>query len=327
MLPRFPILVGPTAGGKTDLAIAVALEFASERGAGEGGPGGSAAVGAEVVTADSIQIYRGLDIGSAKPTPAERRGVPHHLLDIADPLDRFSVSDWLALAERTISEIRARGNLPVVVGGTHLYVKALLEGLFQGPDPDPALRARLQRMDPAARRAELERVDPAAAMKIHPNDERRTVRALEVYHQTGRPISEHQRQWDAGRARPDAVLVGLDWPPEAINRRINARVRLMVERGLVEEARALWQSGLLGPQAREALGYKQLIDHFESRATLAEAVEQIKIETRRFAKNQRTWLRRLRTTAGSVWIDAGTVPPEEWPGIVLRACRAPAPPG
>jgi len=161
-------------------------------------------------------------------------------------------------------------------------------------------------MTQAERRAELERVDPSAAQRIHPNDERRTCRALEVYRQTGTPISELQRQWDRERRlRPEAegaVLVGLDWPAELINRRINARVREMMERGLLEETRGLWEAGRLGPQAREALGYKQLLAHLEGRWSLAEAVEQIKIETRRFAKNQRTWLRRLRTTPGSVWI-------------------------
>jgi tRNA dimethylallyltransferase len=209
----------------------------------------------------------------------------------------------------------------VVVGGTHLYIKAFLEGLFEGPEPDPALRDSLRARGLPALRAELERVDPPAAARIHPADERRTVRALEVFRQTGRPITEHQRQWDRAGARADCVLVGLDWAPEALNPRINARVKSMMERGLLEEVRVLWQGRRLGTQSCEALGYKQLIGHLEGRTTLDEAVEQIKIETRRLAKNQRTWLRRLRSIKGSRWIDAAAVPRERWAGLIIDACH------
>ena len=291
MLPRFPVIVGPTAGGKSTLAVRLSQRL-SELGMPPG----------EVIAADSMQVYRGMDIGTAKPTVAERAGVAHHLIDLVDPSESFSVDRWLKLAEPLIDDLRARGRTPIVVGGTHFYVKALLEGLFEGPQADPALRAAMAARPPAELRAELERADPAAAARIHPNDSRRTVRALEVLRLTGRPISEHQEQWDRGRARPDAVLVGLDWAPADINRRINARVRDMEARGLVAEARGLWEAGRLGPQAREALGYKQLIECFEGRVGAADAIERIKIETRRFAKNQRTWLRRLRTTPGGVWV-------------------------
>jgi tRNA dimethylallyltransferase len=263
-------------------------------------------------------VYKGLDIGSGKATPEERRGIPHHLIDIAEPTETFSVQQWLDAAERAIDDIKQRGAIPIVVGGTHLYIKAFLEGLFEGPDPDPVLRARLASLPADERRRELERIDPDAASRIHPNDDRRTIRALEVHRLTGTPISALQRQWDQGRTRRNTLLVGLDWPTDEINRRINARVKQMVERGLIAEARALWQSDRLGPTSREALGYKQLIDHFEGRSTLDDAVEQIKIETRRFAKNQRTWLRRLRTTPGSLWIDAASKTPDEWPNHVLE---------
>lgn len=329
-IPKFPIIVGPTAGGKSALAVAIAHAVAASSptlgGSGEGGSvncgvGGVEGVGgAEILTADAIQIYRGLDIGSAKPTLAEREGIPHHLIDLVDPTERFSVDTWLALAERTIADVRARGNLPVVVGGTHLYVKALLDGLFDGPEPDEALRAALTAMDPHERRREFERVDPAAAARIHPNDVRRTVRALEVFRLTGTPLSEHQQQWDQGRTRHDCLLIGLDWEIEGeggINRRINARVKQMIERGLVEEARNLHARGVLGVQAREALGYKQLIEHFEGRCSLDDAIEAIKIETRRFAKNQRTWLRRLRTTPGSMWIEGAKLPSGEVVAAIL----------
>ncbi|GIK18780.1 MAG: tRNA dimethylallyltransferase [Phycisphaerales bacterium] len=294
----FPVIVGPTASGKSALAVEVALALEG-RGMARG----------EVVSADAFQVYRCMDVGTAKPTPAERRGVVHHLIDIVEPDDPepFTLHRWLALANSRIDELRSRGITPIVVGGTHLYIKALLDGLFEGPGEDAALRAELRAMDPAARRRELERVDPAAAARIHPNDERRSIRALEVFRLTGRPITEHQSQWDRA-PRPDALLVGVEWPTEALNRRINARVKAMMQRGLLDEVRAL--APRLGPQAREALGYKQLLAHLEGRATLDEAVEAIKIETRRFAKNQRTWLRRLREIPGSIRLTADeAVPP------------------
>ncbi|MFI4898043.1 MAG: tRNA (adenosine(37)-N6)-dimethylallyltransferase MiaA [Phycisphaerales bacterium JB059] len=296
---RFPVICGPTAGGKTALAVALAQALARA-----GRP-------AEVVSADAYLIYKGLDIGTGKPTTEERAGIPHHLIDIVEPTERFSAHDWLRAAEHAIDDIRGRAALPIVVGGTHLYIQSILHGMFEGPPPDEALRDELRAIPAPERRAELERVDPDAAARIHPSDERRTVRALEVFRQTGTPISELQTQWAGAQPdRSDRVLVGLSWETEAINRRINARVRAMVERGLVEEARGLWASGRLGPQAGEALGYKQLVDHFEGRASLEEAIERIKIETRRFAKNQRTWLRRLRAHPGSVWVDAPSSPPE-----------------
>jgi tRNA dimethylallyltransferase len=297
--PTFPVLIGPTAGGKTRLAVDLCLALSAR-----GTP-------AEVVTADSMQVYRGMNIGTAKPTLEERRGVPHHLLDLVEPTHTFTVDQWLKHAEACIASLRARGVVPVVVGGTNLYVKALLEGLFDGPAADEALRAELTSMDPHERRRELERADPAAAARIHFNDVRRTVRALEVHRLTGKPISDHQKQWGDGSGadsavRPDALVVGLDWPTEEINKRINARVAQMIEQGLIAEARALHASGRLGPQAREALGYKQLIEAFEaggSPAAIEDAVERIKIETRRFAKNQRTWLKRFRTVPGSIWLE------------------------
>jgi tRNA dimethylallyltransferase len=313
MLPqRYPIIVGPTAGGKTALAVEVAVRINESAGR----------AAAEVVSADSMLIYKGLDIGAAKPTLDERQGIPHHLIDLVEPTQRFTIHDWLKLAHQTIADIQSRGSVPIVVGGTHLYIKALLEGMFEGPGEDQVLRAQLRAMEPAAIRAELERVDPAAAARLHPNDLRRSIRALEVFRLTGTPISRLQRQWDAEQDdRPaDHLLIGLAWPSEVLNGRINARVKKMIEQGLVEEAFNLWQANKLGPQAREALGYKQLNPLFERKITLNQAIEDIKIETRRFAKNQRTWMRRLRTTPGSVWIDAAATPAQQWPDIVLEAC-------
>lgn len=303
-----PVIVGPTAGGKSSLAIDLALALRSR------------GVPSEVLSADAIQVYRGLDIGSGKATREEMRAVPHRLLDIVEPTERFSVEEWLRRCEEAIGAVRAQGGVPIVVGGTHFYVKALLEGLFEGPSGDPGLRTTLSAMDPDARHAELRRVDPVSAARIHRNDEKRVVRALEVFRLTGEPISRLQRQWDADSVRADAMLVGLEWSSESINRRINARVRRMVEQGFVDEVRSLLERNALGPTAREALGYKQIAAALEAGGTrelLDEAIERTKIETRRFAKNQRTWLRRLKTTPGSVWIDADATPADAWAGMVL----------
>ncbi|MGP1347432.1 MAG: tRNA (adenosine(37)-N6)-dimethylallyltransferase MiaA, partial [Phycisphaerales bacterium] len=243
MLPAFPVIVGPTGGGKSALALALAGRVRRERG-----------VVAEIVSADSMQVYRGMDIGTAKATRAERDEVVHHLIDIVEPEESFGVDRWLGLCERAIEGIRARGGVPIVIGGTHFYVKALLEGLFEGPSADAGVRAELEAMDAEARWALLREVDPPTAERVHRNDVRRVVRALEVHRLTGRAISEQQEQWDRGGRRGDAFIVGLEWSTEAINRRINARVRRMVADGLVEEVRGLVRGGRLGVQAREALG-------------------------------------------------------------------------
>lgn len=260
-----------------------------------------------------------MDIGTGKPTPGEQARVRHHLVDIAEPDQPFTVDDWLVAAEHAIAAIRARGHRPIVVGGTHLYAQALLFGLFRGPDPDPALRAALTTMDPVARRAELERVDPAAAARIHPADTRRTVRALEVFRQTGTPISAFQQQWSPGGARADALVVRLDWPVADINARINARVRAFMAAGFLDEVSALWSARRLGPQAAQAIGYRQLVDHLEGRVSLDDAVERTKIETRALAKAQRTWLKRFAALPRTVTIAAGGTPAERWAALVLDA--------
>ena len=301
--PATILLVGPTASGKSALALALAQRCS-----------------VEIVSADSMQVYRRMDVGTAKPRPEERAAVPHHLIDIVEPTDAFSVRDWLGRADAVIGDIASRQRTPVVVGGTHLYAKAFLEGLFEAP-ADPDVRAELAAREPASNRADLERVDPAAAQRIHPNDRRRTVRALEVHRITGMPISDLQSQWDAGRHRVGTTLVALEWRNEPLARRINARVKRMVERGLVEEVRGLWHADQLGRTAREAVGYKQLIDHFEGRASLAGAIEQIKVDTRRLAKNQRTWLRRLRTTPGAIYLDAESLGSDP-AGAVERIIKA-----
>ncbi len=289
-----PIVCGPTAGGKSELALRVARALKAR------------GVKTAILAADAFQVYKGLDIASAKPTHDERAEVEHLLLDLVPASERFNSSDWLEHAQRAIADCRARNVLPIVVGGTHLYVKLLVDGMFEGPAANEQLRNELRAMGLPALREELQRTDPAAATRIHPNDERRTIRAIEVFRLTGKPISDLQNQWDGvdeiGRVTigNEAVPEGrrtyhlflLDWPNEPINRRINARVKQMMERGMLEETRSL--RAQLGPTAREALGTKQLLAHLEGKYPLEEAVERIKIETRRFAKNQRTWLKRLR---------------------------------
>jgi tRNA dimethylallyltransferase len=314
---RIPVIAGPTAGGKSGLAIEVALEF-ERRGLGRG----------EIVSCDSVQVYRGLDIGSGKPPPAERRGVAHHLIDVAEPGEPFTVRRWLDLALAALADIASRGRPVIVAGGTHLYVKSLLGGLIEGPGADPALRRSLSSLTREERRAELERIDPAAAARIHPADDRRTIRALEVHRLTGRPISSRQVQWKAGDGTSGSgatgrfLLVILDWPTHAINRRINARVAGMIAAGLVEEARALMDSGRLVGEPARALGYRQVASHLRGECSLADAVEAVKIQTRRYAKNQRTWLRRMRTEYDSLVLTGGEVPLVASAQCVVDACLA-----
>lgn len=289
-LPKTIIIVGPTAGGKTELAIQLANLLPQ---------------GGECICADSMQIYKGMDIGTAKPTAEERARAPHHLLDMIEPsADGFTVDAWLRLATQTIGAIAERGRVPIVVGGTNLYIQALLEGMLDGPEPDADLRAKLEAKTQADLRSRLEEVDPAAAARIHANDRKRTIRAVEVFELTGQPISALQQQWKQQYGRSEIFVLGLDYEVAAINRRINARVKAMFEQGLRTEAQQLFDRGDLGRQAREALGYAQLFDVFEGRVTEADAFEQIKILTRRYARKQRTWLKRFRQHRPCLWIQA-----------------------
>jgi len=291
-----PILVlGTTASGKSDLAMALAT---------------SLEVAGECVSADSMQVYRGLDIGTAKPTPAERAAIPHHLIDVADPHDfdrDFTVADWLAAARSAIAGIESRGRVPIVVGGTHLYLQALLQGLFEGPAIDPELRAELERTPQAELRAELQRADPDAAARIHPADRRRTLRAVEVHRQTGTPLSTLQTQWaSTGTDLAErAVVVVIERETAATNARINRRVRTMLEAGWLDEVEGLLATGPLHRQAAEAVGYRELGEALAGDRTLDDAAEAIKIRTRRYAKQQRTWLKRFRSRPGAIRIEAG----------------------
>ena len=281
------LILGPTAGGKTTLSISLANEL----------PGGG-----ECIIADSMQIYRGMDIGTAKPTNDEQSQAIHHLIDIADPNDDgFTVETWLTKAEQSIEDIRRRGKWPIVVGGTNLYVQSLLFGLFDGPECDQEKREILNSLSNPELQARLHSLDPEATERIHINDTRRLVRAIEVCEATGEPLSSLQSQWGKPTPREDALLIGLTWPVKTINRRINSRVRTMFDDGLIKEVTSLQDQ--LGRQASEALGYKQLLTHVRGECTLDEAKERIKVLTRRYAKQQRTWLRRFQAIPSAHFID------------------------
>jgi tRNA dimethylallyltransferase len=246
-----------------------------------------------------MKVYRRMDIGTAKPSPQVRAQCPHHLIDVAEPFEEFSVARYVELATQAMADIQRKGKPVFVVGGTVLYLKALTEGLFEGPGADSAVRARLHERagteGPAALHDQLRTVDPKAASRIHPNDLKRIVRALEVFELAGKPISELQAQWDREPPEECFVIIGLRRSREDQNHRTNSRVRRMIDAGLVDEVKSLLaEPKPLSRTARQAVGYAQIIVHLDGRISLADAVELIKINTRQFAKSQRTWLRRIR---------------------------------
>ena len=281
---RVIAILGCTASGKGSAARALA-----------------ARIGAEIVSIDSMKVYRRMDIGTAKPSVEQRGEIPHHLIDVAEPWEAFSAARFVELADAAVEGIHARGKPAIAVGGTILYFKCFYEGMFAGPSADPEFRARIRARAESeglcALHDELRQVDPEAAMRIHRNDLRRIERALEIHHLTGTPISKLQKQWDqSALRRPDWkwTLLGLRREKEIASRRINERVRKMVAAGLVEEARSIWSDPRgVSDQASRAVGYAELFEHFEGRLTLDEAIERIKINSRRLAKQQRTWLKRL----------------------------------
>ena len=289
MMRPIILILGPTAGGKTSLAISLANQLDG---------------GGECICADSMQIYKNMNIGTAKPTQEEQAQAIHHLVNIVDPSeDGFTVESWLTRAEQAIEDIRARGKWPIVVGGTNLYVQSLLFGLFDGPDCDQEKRDALNAEPNTLLQERLHALDPEAAERIHINDKRRLIRAIEVCEATGYPLSSLQSQWGKPMPREDAIMIGLTWPVKTINRRINARVRAMFDEGFLDEVNLL--QGTLGKQASEALGYKQLLAHIRGECTLEEAKERVKILTRRYAKQQRTWLRRFQVLPSAHFIDMG----------------------
>ncbi len=282
------IIAGPTAVGKTDASLLLARES-----------------GAEIVSADSMQIYRGMDIGTAKPAPEQRKLVYHHMIDIVDPVQPYSVGDYLRDARAAIDGILASGGVPLVVGGTGLYIRALTRGLFHGPPADLDLRERLLRRESEGPSgilySDLVKADPEAAVKIHPNDLRRTVRALEVYYLRDRKMSEFQRE-HAFQERPYQFrIVFLVRSRSELYRRIEQRIDRMLDGGLEAEVRGLMNRGYDRTlPSMQGLGYRQFIDHFLGRTTREEAIALLKRDTKRYAKRQFTWFRR---EPGVVWVD------------------------
>ena len=305
MKPTAIAVVGPTASGKSALALILAERF-----------------GGEIVSCDSMQIYRGMDIGTAKPTPEERRRVPHHMIDILDPDEPYSAADYGDEAARVATEILSRGKLPVFCGGTGLYLTAALTGRHgDAPPSDPALRAELsERGKTEEGRAklygELAAVDPVSAAATHKNNLRRVVRALEIYRLTGKPKSVFDEESRNCPPRFDCLTLGLDYPERgALYRRIDRRVDEMTAAGLYDEAKTLWERGYLAPgtTAGQAIGYRQFLPCFTGEATPEEAAEDIKLATRRYAKRQLTW---FRAQEGIVWLDGGS------PDLAERATDA-----
>jgi len=278
-IPRVLAILGPTASGKSALGLALAE-----------------ILGGEIVCCDSMQVYRGMDIGTAKATAAERAAVPHHLLDLADPGEQFHAAAWAEAARGIIDEVTARGRLPIIVGGTGLYHRALVKGLFDAPKPDPEIRARHQadaaRLGVAALQKRLHAIDPEAAAKILPGDLVRTSRALEIFEQTGVPISTLRRQQSMTPPLLCLFSVLLDLDMDLLRANIASRVDAMIATGFLDEVRVLREAGHGAARSMQALGYKQLGQHLDGALTLDQAVAAINSATAAYARRQRTWFRR-----------------------------------
>ena len=286
--PRVVAVGGPTASGKTALSVALARAFDGE-----------------IINADSMQIYKNLDVGTAKPSAEERQGIPHYLLDFLSPETPYSVADFTAAADPLIRDITARGRLPLVVGGTGLYITSLLSGMAFAPEKtDPAIRARLQaRADTeggAALYAELQRIDPDYAAQVHPNNLPRVIRALELFEATGRRMSDQRREARPAEAPYHALCLCLTCRDRAVlYSRIDRRVDEMVENGVLDEARQVYDHRDAYRTAAQAIGYKEFFPYFEGTANLTECTERLKQATRNYAKSQLTWFRRQNDV---VWL-------------------------
>jgi tRNA dimethylallyltransferase len=288
--PHPVCLAGPTAVGKSEIALQLA-----ER------------MGGEIISVDSMQVYRGLDIGTAKPSAADRARVPHHLIDICDLTESFDAAQFVRLAQKAVEEIQVRGRVPVFCGGTGLYFKAFLSGLGEAPSANPELRARLEAMPFEALLRELRERDPAAYEKIDKQNPRRVIRAVEVIRLTGKKFSQQRAEWKAQctvLAKTNSYC--FTRPPADMQERINARVDAMFARGLVDETRELLKHGLeQNKTAMQAIGYRQVTEHLRSERSLEETIELVKTKTRQFAKRQLTWFRAQKHL---VWIE---LKPEE----------------
>jgi len=278
-------LAGATASGKTKVGIELAQRL-----------------NAEIISLDSMAVYRDMNIGTAKPSAAERSAVPHHLLDVVPPSEDFSLSDYVDAAHATIAEIRSRGREVLFVGGTPLYLKALLRGVYQGPPADWDFRASIERelasLPLEALHQRLQCIDPLLAAKLHPNDKRRIVRGLEVFKLTGQRLSHLQTQFDEGQPASAVKVFVLSWPREELHHRIDARVESMFAAGLVDEVRGLLAKyGTLSRTAIQAVGYREVVEELRAEIAtgpaLAACIERVKIRTRQFARRQETWFRAL----------------------------------
>ena len=284
-------VVGPTATGKTALGVALAQHFSGE-----------------VISCDSMQIYKGLDVGTAKVTPEETCGIPHHGVDILTPDKPFSVADFTAMAGRLEREISARGALPILVGGTGLYVQSFLNGVRFTEEKTPAglreqLAAELAEKGGTAMYEELRQVDPEAAAAIHPNNQVRVLRALEPYRATGKKLSEQKTESLTPEKPYRSLILGLDFPDRAaLYRRIDLRVDKMLEAGILPEAELVWQNRETYRTAAQAIGYKEFFPYFEGAASLEACTDKLKQASRNYAKRQLTWFRHME---GVVWLDAG----------------------
>ena len=282
MAPKIVCVVGPTACGKTTLGVLLAKKF-----------------NGEVVSADSMQIYRGMTVGTAAPTPEEMDGVPHHMVAVADPAEQWSAARYAQAATPIIDDILARGKLPILVGGTGLWLDAVVRGHgfaggHAGGEVRRQLQQRLEREGIEPLLAELRQVDPASAERLHSADEKRILRALEVYLETGKTITAHNEETKKLPPRYDAVWIGLQFEDRAdMKALIDRRVDKMVEEGLLEEVRGLLESGLPREStALQAIGYKEFLGVADGTATEAEAIEEVKLRSRQYAKRQLTWLRK-----------------------------------
>ena len=290
------LILGVTASGKGRLAFDLAENM-----------------DAEIISIDSMKVYRRMDIGTGKPPKEARQRVNYHLIDVVEPSDSFSVGAFLDAASDAIEQIRNHKRAIVAVGGTALYIKSLLHGLFDAAGTDEQIRARLHARANAEGlgelHGELTKIDPVAADRINPNDARRIIRALEVYELTGKPISSFQKQWESPRKQSDWTIIGLRREKADTSSRINARVKKMIGAGLVDEVRALLaEEKPLSKQARCAIGYAEVIEHLDGRMDLQDAAELIKKNTRRLAKGQRTW---FKTFQNVHWLDAEPDEPDE----------------
>ena len=283
------IIAGPTAVGKTAFSISLAEE-----------------IGGEIISADSMQVYRGMDIGSAKASPEERSRVPHHLIDVIEPTEEFNIVRFQELAKAAVNDIHERGKIPVIVGGTGFYIQSVLYDIsFEENGPDRSYRAwlyeRAEREGPEALHEELARLDPASALAIPANNVKRVARALEYYHDTGSPISAHNEQERKKESPYDFRYFVLTMDRRRLYERIGMRVDRMMEEGFLDEVKKLRNMGCERTMtSMQGLGYKQLFAYLEGEGTLEEAIEKTKAETRHFAKRQLTWFRRERDT---IWID------------------------